>query len=341
MRQPNFDNLLKVLRCEVPERPTLFEFFLNGPLYNKLAGPEISSMTDKLAGYRLVVNAFKNAGYDYATVHGSEFAFPAGEVESKATKSINDGAVISDKASFEAYKWMNPDDCDYSGLAGIEVPDGMKLVVYGPGGVLENVIGLVGYESLCFMILDEPDLAQEIFDAVGSRLVRHYEIAAPFEAVGACISNDDWGFKTQTMLAPEDMRRFVFPWHTKIVEAIHATGKPAILHSCGNFDEVMEDVIEDMKYDGKHSYEDGILTVEDSYERWGGRIAILGGIDLDYICRSSAEEVHARSLAMLDRAATRGGYALGTGNSVPEYIPDANYFAMISAATGMDYSGLV
>jgi uroporphyrinogen decarboxylase len=143
------------------------------------------------------------------------------------------------------------------------------------------------------------------------------------------------------MLAPDDMRRFVFPWHKKIVEAIHATGKPAILHSCGNFDEVMDDVIEDMKYDGKHSYEDGILTVEDSYERWGGRIAILGGIDLDYICRSSAEEVHARSLAMLERAANRGGYALGTGNSVPEYIPDTNYFAMISAATGLDYSGLV
>jgi uroporphyrinogen decarboxylase len=36
---------------------------------------------------------------------------------------------------------------------------------------------------------------------------------------------------------------------------------------------------------------------------------------------------------MLERSASRGGYALGTGNSVPKYIPDEHYFAMISAAT--------
>jgi uroporphyrinogen decarboxylase len=70
-----------------------------------------------------------------------------------------------------------------------------------------------------------------------------------------------------------------------------------------------------------------------AYERWGERIAILGGIDLDFVCRSTPAEVHARSRAMLERSATRGGYALGTGNSVPEYVPVENYFAMITAAT--------
>jgi hypothetical protein len=28
----------------------------------------------------------------------------------------------------------------------------------------------------------------------------------------------------------------------------------------------------------------------------------------------------------------RGGYALGTGNSVPSYIPNGKYFAMTKAA---------
>jgi uroporphyrinogen decarboxylase len=35
---------------------------------------------------------------------------------------------------------------------------------------------------------------------------------------------------------------------------------------------------------------------------------------------------------MLERAAERGGFALGTGNSVPEYVPDENFFALIRAA---------
>ena len=73
----------------------------------------------------------------------------------------------------------------------------------------------------------EPDLAEDVFEAVGSRLVRFYEICSSFDSVGACFSNDDWGFKNQTMLGPDDMRKYVFPWHKRIVEAIHKNGKTA------------------------------------------------------------------------------------------------------------------
>jgi uroporphyrinogen decarboxylase len=96
----------------------------------------------------------------------------------------------------------------------------------------------------------------------------------------------------------------------------------------------MDSIIDVCKYDGKHSYEDTIEPVEAAYERWGNRIAIMGGIDLDFVCRKTPEEVYQRSRAMLERAEKHGGYALGSGNSIPEYVPQENYFAMISAAVG-------
>jgi uroporphyrinogen decarboxylase len=55
-------------------------------------------------------------------------------------------------------------------------------------------------------------------------------------------------------------------------------------------------------------------------------------MDVDFVCRSSPDAVYERSKAMLKLTATRGGYALGTGNSVPEYVPQENYFAMLAAA---------
>ena len=128
------------------------------------------------------------------------------------------------------------------------------------------------------------------------------------------------------------MRRFVFPWHKKLVAAAHAAGRPAILHSCGNLAPVMDDIIDDIGYDGKHSYEDAILPVEEAYERYGSRIAVLGGMDVDFVCRSTPEKIYERSRAMLEKTRGRGGYALGTGNSVPPYVPQAHYFAMIRAA---------
>lgn len=331
---PDFNNLLSVLKREAPSRPTLFEFFLNGPLYAKLAGLAQEPAWGTINGERALIQAFRNAGYDYGTLHASGMYFPTSAVNHMASRSMNDTAIIFDRKTYDAYQWPDPDSFDYSKLDTLapDLPDGMKIIVCGPGGVLENVMQITGYEGLCLMMVDDPGLVEKIFEDVGSRLVRYYEISSPRPTVGAVISNDDWGFNNQTMLSPADMRRYVFPWHERIVSVIHAAGKPAILHSCGNLEPVMDDIIDGMGYDGKHSYEDKIEPVEEAYERYGKRIAILGGLDLDFVCRSTPEAVSARAQAMLDRSASRGSYALGSGNSIPYYVPDENYLAMIEPA---------
>lgn len=331
---PDFSNLLSVLNREKPSRPTLFEFFLNGPLYVKLAGRSEEPAWGSADADRMLIDAFRNAGYDYLTYMPAWMMFLKNEVDHKASRSMNDTAIIFDRASYDAYTWPDPEACDYSRLDSIAamLPEGMKVVTHGPGGVLENVMQIAGYEGLCMMMMDDPELVEKIFADVGSRLVRFYEISSPHPVVGAAISNDDWGFNAQTMLSPEDMRKYVFPWHERIVDVIHQAGKPAILHSCGNLELVMDDIIDGMHYDGKHSYEDKIEPVEEAYGRYGKRIAILGGMDLDFVCRSKPEDVTARSQAMLDRTAERGSYALGSGNSIPYYVPDENYLAMIAPA---------
>jgi len=331
MRKPDYTQLLKVLNKQVPDRPTLYEFFLNGPLYKKLAAGEASVKGDGLDHERLMIHGFKNAGYDYVSLPASGFYFPGKQRDHIRTQSLNDADSIYDWESYEKYEWLEPEsyDCKILDMAQEEMPEGMGVVAYGPSGVLENTIALIGFDNLCMLIYDEPDLAKQVFDDVGSRLLKYYQMAAEHPAVIALMSNDDWGFNTATMLSPADMRKYVFPWHKKIVAAGHAKGKPVMLHSCGYLEEVMEDIIEDMKFDAKHSFEDTILSIEDSYEKYKGRIALLGGMDVDFVCRATPEEVAARSRAMIERASVCGGYALGTGNSVPEYVPQEQYLAMI------------
>jgi len=332
--KPDFSNLLKVLAKQKPDRPTLFEFFLNEGLEDELAAGETIRYKDDGHDYwRKRIRAFKNAGYDYTTVSGSAFHFPHEDKahDGKKSYSLNERVTIYDRRSFESYKWPNADEYGCKTLDGIkdDLPDGMKYIICGPGGVLENVISLMGYDNLCMMLYDDPELVQDIFGAVGSCLLGYYENCAGHETVGAIISNDDWGFNTQTMLSSADMRKYVFPWHEKIAAVAHKYGKPAILHSCGMLEDVMDDVIDVIKFDGKHSYEDNIIPVEDSYEKYVGRIATLGGIDLNFVCMSKPEEIEKRCESMLERSAERGCFALGTGNSVPYYVPNENYYAMI------------
>ena len=333
-RKPDFEgNLLKVINRERPSRATLFELFFDYEFCCKLVGhgQEEAGLYGRM---KFVTEAMNKAGYDYATCYGCDMQFRPKSRERASTISLNGDSLITDWETFEKFQWPEVENNDFSSLEKIKpyLPDGMKLMVMGPGGVLENVIDLVGYDNLCIMLYDDPELAGEIFNRVGEILVKYYEISSEPESVGVLMSNDDWGFNTQTFLSPADMRKYVFPWHKKIVETVHKHKKPCLLHSCGYYNDVIDDVINDMKYDGRHSYEDNIVPVEDAYEQLHGRIAVMGGIDVNFLAMGNPDEIYKRSREMLERVNDRGGYALGSGNSIAKYIPLENYLAMQRAA---------
>jgi len=102
-----------------------------------------------------------------------------------------------------------------------------------------------------------------------------------------------------------------------------------LLHSCGNVLSLMEDFIDVVGIDAKHSFEDKIFPVEEWYARYASRIAIIGGLDMDLLGRGSEEEVRARTRRILQACASGGGYCMGTGNSAANYIKLDNYYAMI------------
>lgn len=332
-RRPDFENLLKVLARKVPDRYTLFEFYFNPGFELRLSGSQ-QIPSDPMERWQMTIQAFHHAGYDYATIIPSDFKFPnKTDMHGQKSMSINEEITIADERDFEAYLWPNPEDFDFSRLENLHLPEGMKFVVQGPGGVMENLMFLMGYDNLCYTLADNPELVGAVCEQIGKRVVKFYEIAAQYDAVGALISNDDWGFNTQTMLSLPDMRKYIFPWHKKIVTAIHAAGKPAILHSCGYFADIVDDIADDMGYDGRHSYEDKILPVEQAYEQYHDRFAIIGGIDVDFVCRSEPKAIYERACRLLEQTEQRGGFALGTGNSLPAYVPTENFLALIAAAT--------
>jgi uroporphyrinogen decarboxylase len=149
-RKPDIENLYKILRNEEPERAAFFELFMNRPLYERLAGRELAKTGDPvLEGLKLAAEAYTAAGYDYAATYGSGFGFEANGRQRKNTVSLNGGFGITGEASYETYTWPEPEHFNFSRLEKIRpfLPEGMKLMVMGPGGVLENVIGCIGFDG--------------------------------------------------------------------------------------------------------------------------------------------------------------------------------------------------
>ena len=191
---------------------------------------------------------------------------------------------------------------------------------------------MMGTIGLSYALVDAPKLVEAVFQRIGSLHHSAVRQLATMDAIGALRQGDDLGFKTSTFLSPNDLRRYVFPIYKKMVAEAHEAGKPFILHSCGNLDEVYEDLIEDVGIDAKHSFEDVILPVSEFKRRYGDRVTPLGGLDVDVICRppeADQDELRAYARRMIEECFYDGHWALGTGNSLTDYMPVENYIAVL------------
>jgi len=238
---------------------------------------------------------------------------------------------IQSWADFEAYPWPKVEGLQHVALQYVNaiLPEGMKICVQLPA-VFENAMYLMGLQSLCYALRDQADLVEAICQRLGELVTAVAAQVIACDNVGIVIQGDDMGFHSGTLVSPDVIRRYILPHHKKVAEVVHGAGRLLVLHSCGNVYSLMDDVIDYVGVDGKHSYEDKILPVEEVYRRWGDRTAVLGGVDMDLLGRGTEEQVRARTRQILEVCGAKGtGYCLGTGNSVANYIPVQNYLAML------------
>ncbi|MGE5531320.1 MAG: uroporphyrinogen decarboxylase family protein [Bacteroidota bacterium] len=338
--EPDFERVLTVLkRTGEPDRVPFFELFQDFEIVIACMGRPAPTEPEEYRKYRR--DFFVSHGYDYMNGYHT-VGFPnisylqsedtAAEL-TRTSRSWEDehSGPIKTWEDFEKYPWPEVTAAafeDIEACAGI-LPEGMKVTVTLPGGVLENLIRLIGYEPLCYMLIEQPDLVQAVVDGVGRTELEMYKVLCQYEHVGLVWLNDDLGFKTQTMISPQHLRQFVFPWHKRLVEYAHEHGKPVVMHACGNLREVMDDLIDDVKIDAKHSFEDVIQPVAEFKRQYGQRVSAMGGIDVDVLARCSEDEVRRYVRKVIEETAPGGGFALGSGNTVANYIPVGNYLAML------------
>lgn len=337
---PDYRHFRDVMNNQRSSRLTLYEHAVSGEIMESIQGESFAALyggdaTDILEYRRQHCRFFRDMTYDVVTYDMNiTDILPGG-----GALSGGKAGPIQTRADFEAYPWdelpilywrrARP---HFDALAKV-LPAGMKGVG-GPGnGVFEISEDLVGLEYLPFMEVDDPDLYAELFEKIGDLMVAIWtefleRYAGHFVA---CRFGDDLGFKSSLLTHPSTIRKHVIPQYIRIIDLIHAAGLPFLYHSCGCIFEVMDDILA-LDIQAKHSNEDTIAPFDRWIRDYGDRIALLGGFDMDFLCRQSEQDVYARVIEDGARfRRTAQGYALGSGNSIPTYVPVENYRAMVRA----------
>jgi len=292
--------------------------------------------------WRQDINFWYKMGYDYIRVSGGgvvSLDWPTKLREIKDTASLSRGrrgwseegkGPIASWQDFEKYPWPKAEEIDYSSyeFTSQNLPEGMKMLVCPSSGVFEVASGsLLGLENMSYLLADNPELVEATFKKVGEAIYAFCQNVISLNNVEGIFQGDDLGFKTSTIISPALLRKMVLPWHKKFAAFAHQRNKMYWFHCCGNVLPLMNDFIKEIKIDAFHSFDDNIISVTEFKRRYK-EIAVLGGVDVDKLCRLKEDDLRKYVREILKECMPER-YALGSGNSIANYIPVENYLIML------------
>lgn len=344
MKRENFQcdyrNLVDAARRVRPRRMPLYEHniypnVVEAALGRSLGDPAAPDGAGKRAYFAAYCAALAELGYDTVSFEGCVTELIQGG-EALCGRA---GPLFTCRADIEKYDWAAlPEayfrrfEADFDALAA-SLPPGMKAVAGVGNGVFECIQDFVPLTDLAYLEADDPEAFDLLWRKVADLLAAIWERFIPRWGDAYCIfrTGDDLGFKSSLLMKPETVRRHVVPAYARIAELAHRAGKPFLLHSCGKIFDVMDDIIAGAGIDAKHSNEDGIAPFREWLERYGSRIAVFGGIDMDLLCRESPAAIAERVAEVTAAAAPYPGFALGSGNQIADYVPAEGFLAMVEA----------
>jgi uroporphyrinogen decarboxylase len=340
---PDFGRLRQALMLRgEPDRVPLAEVYIDNAVKTAFLGRTVDDLASQ-------VEFYVTAGYDYvelrqglglkmsdsltqaARVAVSQYSVFAEDAQERTWAEEGKGS-ITNRAEFTAFPWPDPEALDYSPFqaVGDYLPRGMKVIAVG-GKIFSPIWELMGFEAFCQALMEDEDLIARMYDRVGCIQYRVFEIMATFDCVGAMWMADDLAYGEGFMVSPRHYRKYLFPWYKRMGELCQAKGLPLHFHTDGKVYDVIDDLIA-CGVNALHPIEPKAMDIVRVKQQWGGRLCLVGNIDLGYtLTRGAPQEVDAEVRQRIGECGRGGGYCVGSSNAVTNYVPLANFNAMRQA----------
>lgn len=340
---PDFERVKQALLLQgEPDRVPLAEVVIDQAIKDAFLGYPVRDVESE-------VSFWTRAGYDYVPVKVGSHTFDDPRRKRKRVFGDEDyekrewqeevrGPIITFE-ELESFPWPTDEEVGcVDDVTGVSLDD---LDKYLPRGV--KVIGMVskifqavwelmGFQTFCFALVDNPALVKQLFEKVGSARLGTFERMSGYSCVGAMWVVDDIAYSNGLMISPEDLRRYLFPWYHRMGEICKEKGLPFIFHSDGALHEALDDIIAS-GFNALHPVEPKAMDIVHLKEAAGNRLCLIGNIGLDYpLTRGTPGDVEGAVKERLRQVAPGGGYCLGSSNSVTHYVPLENFNAMRETA---------
>lgn len=140
----------------------------------------------------------------------------------------------------------------------------------------------------------------------------------------------DYCFNDGPFLSPSMFRRFVTPYLTQVVEAIHQAGAYACKHTDGDIMPILDQLVES-GIDALHSLDPMAgVDIAQVKQQYGHRICLIGNVNCALVQAGTKEQVRESATYCLEHGGVQqGGYVYATSNCIFQGVPIENYEEML------------
>ena len=190
---------------------------------------------------------------------------------------------------------------------------------------------IVGTEKLLMALLSDPEWCMDMFEAHLSlnlaMLDKIWNAGYTFD----CITwPDDMGYKGGTFFSLESYRNLLKPFHRKAADWAHARGIKVHLHSCGNINEFVPDLLE-IGIDALNPLEvKAGMNPIDLKKRYGDSLVLHGGVNA--VLWPDRDAITAEMRRVIPTMKENGGYIFASDHSIPDSVSLEDFRHIIELA---------
>jgi len=186
----------------------------------------------------------------------------------------------------------------------------------------------VGTERLLIALIENPEWCADMFNHFLDLDIALYEMIWDAGFKFDCIKwPDDMGFKNTQFFSIATYRELLKPVHKRAIEWAHKKGIKAHMHSCGNINPIVPELI-DIGLDALHPLEikAGMNPLELKH-KYGKELVLHGGINA--VLWDDIDSITTEIDKTIPKLKESGGYIFSTDHSVPNIVTLENFKLII------------
>ncbi len=196
----------------------------------------------------------------------------------------------------------------------------------------ERAWTLRGLQRLMEDFYDNPQFVDELLNAIADYNLAQVQEALKYD-IDAVYFGDDWGQQRGLQMGPRLWRRFIYPVLKRTYAAVRQAGKYVFIHSCGDVDELFDELIE-IGVNCFNPFQPEVMDIHALMDQYRGRLAFHGGLSTQRtLPYGTAEDVRYECRRLLEHGQA-GGYIFAPAHDVQGDVPLENMLAFIDEVQG-------